>query len=112
METSNIELTSAQKNLLASLSQETGKSPTTLIEEALEVLREQLRSGRGNGEANGSRTKEVQEPTGQPETSDKPIWETFIEASLEIPDEELDRLPTDGATQHDHYIYGTPKRPV
>jgi hypothetical protein len=42
----------------------------------------------------------------------KPIWETFIEASREIPDEELDRLPTDGATQHDHYIYGVPKRPV
>jgi hypothetical protein len=34
----------------------------------------------------------------------------MIEASDEIPDEELDRLPTDLAAQIDHYIYGTPKR--
>ena len=27
-----------------------------------------------------------------------------------LPPETLDRLPTDGATEHDHYIYGTPKR--
>jgi antitoxin component of MazEF toxin-antitoxin module len=24
--------------------------------------------------------------------------------------EELDRVPVDGASQHDHYLYGTPKR--
>ena len=29
----------------------------------------------------------------------------------DVPDEVLDRLPVDGAAQHDHYIYGTPKRP-
>lgn len=28
-----------------------------------------------------------------------------------LPQETLDRLPADGASQHDHYIYGTPKRP-
>ena len=28
-----------------------------------------------------------------------------------LPPEVLDRLPPDGASQHDHYIYGTPKRP-
>jgi len=27
-----------------------------------------------------------------------------------LPQETLDRLPADGASQHDHYIYGTPKR--
>lgn len=27
-----------------------------------------------------------------------------------LPQEVLDRLPEDGASQHDHYIYGTPKR--
>ena len=49
---------------------------------------------------------------GNPEETDKPIGELFEDASLEIPDEELERLPTDGSLQHDHYIYGTPKRPV
>ena len=29
-----------------------------------------------------------------------------------LPPETLDRLPADGASQHDHYIYGTPKRPA
>ena len=28
-----------------------------------------------------------------------------------LPPETVDRLPSDGASQHDHYIYGTPKRP-
>ncbi len=28
-----------------------------------------------------------------------------------LPQETLDRLPADGASQHDHYLYGTPKRP-
>jgi antitoxin component of MazEF toxin-antitoxin module len=28
-----------------------------------------------------------------------------------LPPETLDRLPPDGASQHDHYVYGTPKRP-
>jgi Arc/MetJ-type ribon-helix-helix transcriptional regulator len=41
----------------------------------------------------------------------KPIWEEFEEIAASIPDEEWAKLPVDGAEQHDHYIYGTPKRP-
>ena len=41
----------------------------------------------------------------------KPIWERIAELVADVPPEELDKLPTDGASQHDHYIYGTPKRP-
>ena len=42
----------------------------------------------------------------------KPIWERILERTAAIPDEEWDNLPTDLAEQHDHYIYGTPKRPT
>ncbi len=28
-----------------------------------------------------------------------------------LPPEVVDKWPKDGASQHDHYIYGTPKRP-
>ncbi len=42
----------------------------------------------------------------------KPIWEEILELTADIPDEEFDKLPTDLAEQHDHYIYGTPKRPT
>jgi Ribbon-helix-helix domain len=108
METITIELTPEQKSLLETLSRETGKTVTALIREALEGLQEHVRPVPPNGGPNGSPT----EPVKAPEEPHKPIWETFIEASREIPDEELDRLPTDGATQHDHYIYGVPKRPV
>jgi hypothetical protein len=40
----------------------------------------------------------------------KPIWEVFQEITATIPDEEWAKLPVDGAEQHDHYIYGVPKR--
>ena len=42
----------------------------------------------------------------------KPIWEEILELTADVPDEEWDKLPSDLAEQHDHYIYGTPKRPV
>lgn len=44
--------------------------------------------------------------------ADKPLWEQILEMTAEVPDEEWAKLPTDGAEQHDHYIYGTPKRPT
>jgi hypothetical protein len=28
----------------------------------------------------------------------------------DIPQEELDKLPVDGAHNHDHYLYGSPKK--
>lgn len=40
----------------------------------------------------------------------KPIWEMVEELLKDIPDEDIAQMPTDGAEQHDHYIYGTPKR--
>ena len=41
---------------------------------------------------------------------DTPIHESIIEIMKDVPDEELSRLPIDGASEHDHYIYGTPKK--
>lgn len=41
----------------------------------------------------------------------KPIWEEIQEIIADVPDEEFLKLPVDGAEQHDHYIYGTLKRP-
>ena len=40
----------------------------------------------------------------------KSIWERILERSQTVPDEEWSKLPVDGAEQHDHHIYGTPKR--
>jgi antitoxin component of MazEF toxin-antitoxin module len=40
-----------------------------------------------------------------------PIWERITARAAEIPPDELEKLPTDGAAQIDHYLYGHPKRP-
>ena len=40
------------------------------------------------------------------------LAERIIAGARALPPETLDRLPADGAAQHDHYIYGTPKREV
>jgi bifunctional DNA-binding transcriptional regulator/antitoxin component of YhaV-PrlF toxin-antitoxin module len=39
------------------------------------------------------------------------LGEQIVALADALPQDVLDRLPTDGASQHDHYLYGTPKRP-
>lgn len=46
----------------------------------------------------------------KPDPYGKPIWELFDEAVKNLPEEVISELPTDGAAQADHYIYGTPKQ--
>ncbi|MDX6531153.1 MAG: hypothetical protein QOH41_3443 [Blastocatellia bacterium] len=46
----------------------------------------------------------------QPESSRRPIGEIFEDLSSQIPLKEWAELPPDGAEQHDHYLYGSPKR--
>lgn len=95
--------------MLEALARETGKAIPALLDEALEGLKDQVHLRRKNGTA---ADHETDTPATGLHEARPPIWEAFIEASLNIPDEELDRLPIDGAAQHDHYIYGTPKCPV
>jgi hypothetical protein len=109
MEMTPFDLTPAQKGLLEALARETGKAIPALLDEALQGLKDQVHLHRENGTATDHETATL---AAGPQEAHPPIWEALIEASLDIPDEELDRLPTDGAAQHDHYIYGTPKRPV
>jgi hypothetical protein len=42
----------------------------------------------------------------------KSIWQLSEDFVKDIPTEELNQLPNDGADQHDHYIYGIPKKEV
>jgi predicted DNA-binding antitoxin AbrB/MazE fold protein len=43
--------------------------------------------------------------------TDMPIWEYAAQLMREIPEDEVKTLPNDGASQHDHYLYGAPKHP-
>jgi predicted DNA-binding antitoxin AbrB/MazE fold protein len=50
------------------------------------------------------------EPRDEADT-DLPIWEFAAQLMRDAPEDVLQVLPTDGASQHDHYLYGTPKQP-
>jgi Arc/MetJ-type ribon-helix-helix transcriptional regulator len=41
----------------------------------------------------------------------KPHWEVAQEITADIPPEVWAKIPVDSSEQHDHYIFGTPKRP-
>ena len=57
------------------------------------------------------RSAEQAEPNGAPSPEQaRPIWEVFEDIMSDVPQEVLDALPTDAAEQHDHYIYGLPKK--
>ena len=40
-----------------------------------------------------------------------PFWERSAALAANLPAEELEKPPLDGAAQLDHYLYGHPKRP-
>lgn len=109
MEPTPFELTPEQKGMLASLSRETGKPVPALIAKALEALQEREHVDHVNDETNGS---EEQPGASTLPPRKKRLGEIAEELFRDIPEEELARLPVDGAAQHDHYIYGLPKRPT
>ncbi len=47
---------------------------------------------------------------GAPEQPLRTVSEMILRRVRDLPDEAFEGLPKDGASQHDHYIYGTPKR--
>jgi hypothetical protein len=47
------------------------------------------------------------EPRDEADT-DLPIWEFAAQLMRDVPEDVLQALPSDGASQHDHYLYGAP----
>jgi len=48
------------------------------------------------------------EPT--PSRRHRHVWEIIADNMKDVPAQEFARLPKDGASQIDHYLYGHPKR--
>jgi hypothetical protein len=46
----------------------------------------------------------------KPQFVDRPTWQIVLDAFKDVPEEVWERMPTDGASEHDHYFYGWPKR--
>lgn len=53
---------------------------------------------------------EVPVPVANSVAGRRPLWEIFAETLRDVPLEDFDDLPRDGASEHDHYLYGSPKR--
>jgi hypothetical protein len=51
--------------------------------------------------------KQGQEPQRR---GSRPIWEIIEEISRQAPPGTWDDVPTDGSVNHDHYLYGAPKK--
>jgi hypothetical protein len=78
---------------LVALAQAKGVSTDTLVREALDKI-----------------LAEAPDQPDAPERESRPIWEMILENIKDVPPEEFARLPKDGASEHDHYLYGHPKR--
>jgi len=92
----NLALTTDGEARLAAEAQTTGTTPEDLVRQAIEPV---------IGAAG--------EPTGPPfpkADGDRSIWQVIADIMKDAPPEELAKLPKDGASEHDHYIYGWPKR--
>lgn len=96
MATDPTQLSRTDKQNLADLAEKTGD---TAVREAVKAFLE--------------RPAEQAVPNGAPSPEQaRPIWEVFEDIMSDVPQEVLDALPTDAAEQHDHYIYGIPKKSV
>ena len=89
------------------------QAPEPLVKEVLEFLlftktkhNQTISLLEVEAQSCAARTAEVSEQ------NNRPVWELFDEFTKDLPDEVLAQLPTDGAEQHDHYLYGVPKRSV
>ncbi len=99
MEPTSFELTPKQKGILTDLSHKTGKPVPALLDAALEALQEHEHLPETTHDTTAERPKKK-----------KRLWEVAADLLADVPQEVFDKLPVDGAAQHDHYIYGTPKR--
>ncbi len=72
------------------------------VEDVVEAGLEALKAREANDTAQGEATTPTPAPA--------PFWRAFTAQVHAVPDEVFERLPEDGASEHDHYLYGAPKR--
>lgn len=98
--------TSKQTTAKEQLLNEIEQAPDAMIEEVLDFLLF-IKSKQNGSEADHHKKTDASQTEVKVGQSLWDLAEKFIQ---DLPEEEIAKLPTDGAEQHDHYIYGTPKR--
>jgi hypothetical protein len=86
-------LTPAEEAKLLEQARAQGTTPEDLVRQAIEPILNAV----------------AQDPLGARKLS-RPIAEVIAERMNSVPPEVFERLPRDGASEHDHYLYGSPKR--
>ena len=84
-------LTPAEEAKLLAKARDQGITPEVLVRHALEPIIDAV-------------------PENRPEKPHRHISEVIRENMRDVPPEDLAKLPKDGAAEHDHYIYGLPKK--
>ena len=97
-EATSFRLSPEGRRLLALLAKEGGISQAAVLET---LIRERARR---------DRLDTAREANGAPLLEGLSLAERLAALAEQIPEEDRAGLPEDGAEQHDHYIYGTPKR--
>lgn len=59
---------------------------------------------------NFNATQKHHASTAEASTSRTTTWDYIDEQLAQLPENAWDNSPTDGSYQHDHYLYGIPKR--
>ena len=75
-----------------------------------EIEAELAANARARGLSAEQYARQVLEQALTSAASRKPLADRIRQIWADIPDEVRAGLPEDGASQHDHYIYGVPKR--
>ena len=78
---------------LIAMAQAKGLSTAALVREALDKI-----------------LSEAPEHVPEPSREARPIWDVMLDSMNDVPPEEFAKLPKDGASEHDDYLYGHPKR--
>jgi hypothetical protein len=112
MDAHTFDLTPEQKDLLVALAAATGKPIPALLAEALAGLQDQVQAHHRvpMTARNGDPTPPPMDQAVPP--CHKHLGDIAAYLLHDVPDDDFAQLPVDGAEQHDHYIYGTPKRPA
>lgn len=56
------------------------------------------------------RAREIATDALPKDASSEPFWKSFTGKVDNLPDTVFERLPEDAASEHDHYLYGTPQK--
>jgi hypothetical protein len=87
-----------------------GRTVTITLDIGPEIEAELAATARVRGLSAEQYARQVLEQALASATARRPLADRIREIWTDIPDEVRAKLPPDGASQHDHYIYGIPKR--